>query len=316
MKKYWITGAFIAGLLSTGWAQTAGSSSIIEIEAKGTITFSPDSFVVLYRFDRSNISLENNIKSVEQPVDVAVQEVEYVDVDYATDVSVEPPPPPSPPPTVEEMAEMRKRREEESRRSRIMRDSILQLKQKRAQEFIIKLKKLGVKIPADQQERELEESNSYGYYNEYREDDWLLVVGLDQYKKIDSLSNLYGKPLRSDLLDIRMKNHDEIKRRAYQKAIEVGKDEAQILASAMKLKLGKVVEVKSESIGIEELLPIVMRKELTREFRKRENLQPELYQLMQEFQLQQTNERQQGYVTKVMEWTWTEKVHIRFQTVQ
>jgi hypothetical protein len=81
MKKYWITGAFIAGLLSTGWAQTAGSSSIIEIEAKGTITFSPDSFVVLYRFDRSNISLENNIKSVEQPVDVAVQEVEYVDVD-------------------------------------------------------------------------------------------------------------------------------------------------------------------------------------------------------------------------------------------
>jgi hypothetical protein len=214
------------------------------------------------------------------------------------------------------MAEMRKRREEESRRSRIMRDSILQLKQKRAQEFIIKLKKLGVKIPADQQERELEESNSYGYYNEYREDDWLLVVGLDQYKKIDSLSNLYGKPLRSDLLDIRMKNHDEIKRRAYQKAIEVGKDEAQILASAMKLKLGKVVEVKSESIGIEELLPIVMRKELTREFRKRENLQPELYQLMQEFQLEQPSERQQGYVTKVMEWTWTEKVHIRFQTVQ
>jgi hypothetical protein len=316
MKKYWITGTFIVGLLSTGWAQTTGSSSIIEIEAKGTITFSPDSFVVLYRFDRSNISLENNVKSVEQPVDVAVQEVEYVDVDYATDVSVEPPPPPSPPPTVEEMAEMRKRREEESRRSRIMRDSILQLKQKRAQEFIIKLKKLGVKIPADQQERELEESNSYGYYNEYREDDWLLVVGLDQYKKIDSLSNLYGKPLRSDLLDIRMKNHDELKRRAYQKAIEVGKDEAQILASAMKMKLGKVVEVKSESIGIEELLPIVMRKELTREFRKRENLQPELYQLMQEFQLEQPNERQQGYVTKVIEWTWTEKVHIRFQTVQ
>jgi Protein of unknown function (DUF541) len=316
MKKYWITGTFIVGLLSTGWAQTTGSSSIIEIEAKGTITFSPDSFVVLYRFDRSNISLENNVKSVEQPVDVAVQEVEYVDVDYATDVSVEPPPPPSPPPTVEEMAEMRKRREEESRRSRIMRDSILQLKQKRAQEFITKLKKLGVKIPADQQERELEESNSYGYYNEYREDDWLLVVGLDQYKKIDSLSNLYGKPLRSDLLDIRMKNHDELKRRAYQKAIEVGKDEAQILASAMKMKLGKVVEVKSESIGIEELLPIVMRKELTREFRKRENLQPELYQLMQEFQLEQPNERQQGYVTKVIEWTWTEKVHIRFQTVQ
>jgi hypothetical protein len=316
MKKYWITGTFIVGLLSTGWAQMSGSSSIIEIEAKGTITFSPDSFVVLYRFDRSNISLENNVKSVEQPVDVAVQEVEYVDVDYATDVSVEPPPPPSPPPTVEEMAEMRKRREEESRRSRIMRDSILQLKQKRAQEFIIKLKKLGVKIPADQQERELEESNSYGYYNEYREDDWLLVVGLDQYKKIDSLSNLYGKPLRSDLLDIRMKNHDELKRRAYQKAIEVGKDEAQILASAMKMKLGKVVEAKTESIGIEELLPIVMRKELTREFRKRENLQPELYQLMQEFQLEQPNERQQGYVTKVIEWTWTEKVHIRFQTVQ
>lgn len=317
MKKYWLTGAFIAGLLSKGWAQTAGSSSIIEIEAKGTITFSPDSFVVLYRFDRSNISLENNVKSVEQPVDVAVQEVEYVDVDYATDISVVPPPLQStPPPTAAEMAELRKRREEESRRSRIMRDSILQLKQKRAEEFFVKLKKLGVKFPADQAERELEEISPYGTYNEYREDSWLLVVGLDQYKKIDSLSNLYGKPLRSDLLDIRMKNHDEIKRRAYQKAIEVGKDEAQILASAMKMKLGKVVEVKSESIGIEELLPIVMRKELTREFRKRENLQPELYQLMQEFQLEQPSERQQGYVTKVIEWTWTEKVHIRFQTIQ
>lgn len=315
MKKYWITGAFIFGLLSTGLAQTSGSSSIIEIEAKGTITFSPDSFVVLYRFDRSNISLENNVKITEQPSDIAVLEVEQVEVDYATDVDVAVEAPP-PPPTVEEMAELRKRREEESRRSRIMRDSILQLKQKRADEFLLKLKKLGVKIPAIQKENVVEEDYSYLSYNEYRENEWLLVVGLDQYKKIDSLSYLYGKPLRSDLLDIKMKNHDELKRRAYQKAIEIGKDEAQILASAMKMKLGKVVEVKTESIGIEELLPIVMRKELNREFRKRENLQPELYQLMHEFQLEQPSERQQGYVTKVIEWTWTEKVHIRFQTTQ
>lgn len=315
MKKYWITGAFIFGLLYTGLAQTSGPSSIIEIEAKGTITFSPDSFVVLYRFDRSNVSLENNVKSTEQPSDIAVLEVEHVEVDYATDVDVAVEAPP-PPPTVEEMAELRKRREEESRRSRIMRDSILQLKQKRADEFLVKLKKLGIKIPADPIEQEVEVSNYYRSYNEYRENEWLLVVGMDQYKKIDSLSYLYGKPLRSDLLDIRMKNHDELKRRAYQKAIEVGKDEAQILASAMKMKLGKVVEVKSESIGIEELLPIVMRKELNREFRKRENLQPELYQLMHEFQLEQPSERQQGIVTKVIEWTWTEKVHIRFQTIQ
>ena len=320
MKKYWITGIFIVGLLSTGWAQTSGSSSIIEIEAKGTVTFSPDSFVVLYRFDKSSINLEDRVKRKETERPIELRDVEYHDVDYAhTDIVeavAEEPVAPPPPPTTAEMAELRKRREEESRRSRILRDSMLQIKQKRAEEFLSKLKKLGVKIPADQQERELVESNSYGYYNEYREDDWLLVVGLDQYKKIDSLSNLYGKPLRSDLLDIRMKNHDEIKRRAYQKAIEVGKDEAQILASAMKMKLGKMVEVKSESIGIEELLPIVMRKELNREFRKRENLQPELYQLMHEFQLEQPSERQQGNVTKVIEWTWTEKVHIRYQTTQ
>ena len=315
MRKRWLTGIFIVGLISTGSAQTAGTSSIIEIEAKGTVTFAPDSFVVLYRLDRSNISLENNVKITEQPVDVSVREVEYVEVDYApdVDVAVEAPPPP---PTVEEIAEMRKRREEESRRSRIMRDSILQLKQKRADEFIVKLKKLGIKIPADPIEREVEESDYYRSYNEYREDEWLLVVALDQYKKIDSLSYLYGKPLRSELLDIRMKNHDEVKKRAYQKAIEVGKDEAQILASAMKMKLGKIVEVKTESMGIEEFLPIVMKKELNREFRKRENLQPELYQMMQEMKIEPTNDFRSGSSSKIIEWTWSEKVHIRFQTVQ
>lgn len=315
MRKCWITGIFIVGLISIGSAQTAGTSSIIEIEAKGTITFSPDSFVVLYRFDRSNISLENNVKITEQPVDVAAWEVEHVEVDYATDVDVAVEAPP-PPPTVEEMAEMRKRREEESRRSRIMRDSILQLKQKRADEFIVKLKKLGVKITADPIEQEVEESNYYRSYNEYRENEWLLVVGLDQYKKIDSLSYLYGKPLRSELLDIRMKNHDEVKKRAYQKALEVGKDEAQILASAMKMKLGKIVEVKTESMGIEEFLPIVMKKELNREFRKRENLQPELYQMMQEMKIEPTNDFRSGSSSRIIEWTWSEKVHIRFQTVQ
>lgn len=321
MRKYWITGGFFLGMLSIGFAQTAGTTSFIEIEAKGTVTFSPDSFVVLYRFDKSSINLEDRVKrrEVERPIEV--REVEYRDVDYAhTDIVeaapyLEEPIAPPPPPTASEMAELRKRREEESRRSRIMRDSMLQIKQKRADEFLAKLKKLGVKIPASRSES-VEEYNAYDNYNEYRQDEWLLVVGTAQYKNIDSLSYVYGQVLRSDLLDIRMKNHDELKRRAYQKAIEVGKGEAQILASAMKMKLGKIVEVKTESMGIEEFLPIVMKKELNREFRKRDNLQPELYQMMQEMQIEPTNDFRSGSSSKIIEWTWSEKVHIRYQTIQ
>jgi uncharacterized protein YggE len=113
-----------------------------------------------------------------------------------------------------------------------------------------------------------------------------------------------------------MKNHDAIKKRAYQKAIENGKREAEILTSAMNLKLGKIVEISTESIGLEEILPIVLKKELSREFRKRESLQPELYQLMHEFQIETSSERKQGFNTKMIEWTWTEKVHIRYQTTQ
>lgn len=321
MRKYWITGAFLIGVLSNTWAQTTGATSFIEIEAKGTVTFSPDSFVVLYRFDKASINFEDRVKRRETERPIEVRDVEYHDVDYAhTDIVeaapyLEEPIAPPPPPTTAEMAELRKRREEESRRSRIMRDSMLQIKQKRADEFLAKLKKLGVKTPTSRSES-VEEYNAYDNYNEYRQDEWLLVVGTEQYKNIDSLSYVYGQVLRSDLLDIRMKNHDDLKKRAYQAAIANGKNEAEILASAMKVKLGKLVEVKTESMGIEEFLPIVLKKELSREFRKRDNLQPELYQMMHELQMESPNNPKPGFNTKVISWTWTEKVNIRYQTIQ
>jgi hypothetical protein len=314
MKKYWIAGTFFVGLFSNGWSQTAGSS-IIEIEAKGTVTFAPDSFVVLYRLDRSNINLENKEIVTEAPVEV--QEVEYRDVEIASDMVVEEAiSPPPPPPTQEEMVDLRKRREEESRRSRLMRDSILAIKEKRFVEFTKKVTKMGLNIPKEAPGN----TEIVGYLeynnNEYRRDEFVQVVSLEQYKNIDSLSQLYGRVLKPELLDIRMKNHDAIKKRAYQKAIENGKREAEILTSAMNLKLGKIVEISTESIGLEEILPIVLKKELSREFRKRESLQPELYQLMHEFQIETSSERKQGFNTKMIEWTWTEKVHIRYQTTQ
>lgn len=311
MKKHWIAGAFFIGLFSNGWSQTAGSSSIIEIEAKGTVTFSPDSFVVLYRFDRSNINLKNKEIVSEAPVEV--QEVEYRDVDIASDMVVEAPPPP---PTEEEMVDLRKRREEESRRSRLLRDSILAIKALRLVELSNKLTKLGLEIPKETPEKVKEIGYQEYNYNEYRRDEFIKVVSLEQYRKVDSLSQLYGGVLRPELLDIRMKNHDAIKKRAYQKAIDNGKKEAEILTSAMNLKLGKIVEVSTESIGLEEILPIVLKKELSREFRKRESLQPELYQLMHEFNIEAQSEHKQGLNSKTIEWTWTEKVHIRFQTTQ
>ena len=314
MKQYWIAGAFIIGLFSNGWSQTAGSSSIIEIEAKGTVTFSPDSFVVLYRLDRSNINLKNKEVVTEAPVEV--QEVEYRDVDIASDMVVEEAISP-PPPTQEEMVDLRKRREEESRRSRLLRDSILAIKAKRLVEFTNKVTKLGLKVPKEAPGKAEEVVGYLEYnYNEYRREEFIQVVSLEQYRKVDSLSQLYGGVLKSELLDIRMKNHDAIKKRAYQKAIENGKKEAEILTSAMNLKLGKIVEISTESIGLEEILPVVLKKELSREFRKRESLQPGLYQLMHEFNIEAPSERNQGLVTKMIEWTWTEKVHIRYQTIQ
>ena len=315
MKQCWIAGAFIIGLFSNGWSQTAGSSSVIEIEAKGTVTFSPDSFVVLYRLDRSNINLKNKEVVTEAPVEV--QEVEYRDVDIASEMVVEEAiSPPPPPPTQEEMVDLRKRREEESRRSRLLRDSILAIKEMRLVEFTNKVTKLGLKVPKEGPGKAEEVGYLEYNYNEYRREEFIQVVSLEQYRKVDSLSQLYGGVLKPELLDIRMKNHDAIKKRAYQKAIENGKKEAEILTSAMNLKLGKIVEISTESIGLEEILPVVLKKELSREFRKRESLQPELYQLMHEFNIEAPSERKQGFNTKMIEWTWTEKVHIRYQTIQ
>jgi hypothetical protein len=79
----------------------------------------------------------------------------------------------------------------------------------------------------------------------------------------------------------------------------------------MNLKLGKIIGVSTESLGIEEMLPVVLRKELSRELRRSDNLKPELYQFMQEFDMNQFIDSK--YSKEVIEWSWTEKVMIRFQ---
>jgi hypothetical protein len=84
-----------------------------------------------------------------------------------------------------------------------------------------------------------------------------------------------------------MKSHDAIKKKAYAKAMENGRKEGEILATAMNLKLGKVIGVSTESLGIEEILPVMLRKELSRELRRGDNLKPELYQFMQEYDMNQ-----------------------------
>ena len=114
----------------------------IEVESQGTITFSPDSFVVKLRFDRSSVNTVN--REVETfSADEVLMPVEITESmeDVAQDTDVEPPP------TMEMMdvkspEQMRKERE----RYRLIEDSLQKERTKRALEFEAKLFSMGVPI--------------------------------------------------------------------------------------------------------------------------------------------------------------------------
>lgn len=290
------------------------AQSVVEVEARGTITFLPDSFVVLIRINEDQISLEN--RPVVRETDASgsgeevIHEVVAIEEDFAAvdvvEEAVEVPP------AVEESPEQRRARMQRERELyRAREDSIRRLRNVRMNEFRVKLAQLNIKPLYE----ELEEMRDpYGYNRGRNNSQWPAVLSPAQMAKVDSLSQVYGRPLSFEILSIRMKNHDEIKRRAYKAAMESGRSEATVLASAMSKKLGKLLEVQTQSMGIEELLPVVMRKELSREIRRNDGLRPELYQLMQEFNW--PVEMPKGTVEReLLQYSWTESVKMRFETL-
>lgn len=290
------------------------AQSVVEVEARGTITFNPDSFVVLIRINEDQISLENRpvVKATDAPrsPEEEIHEVIAVEEDFgAVDVVAEPVEVPS---IREESTEERRARlQKERERYRAREDSLRSLRRLRLNEFSVKLAQLNIK-PLFVELEELRDP--YGYNRGSNRTEWPAVLSPAQMAKVDSLSQVYGRPLSFEILSIRMKNHDEIKRKAYKAAMESGRSEATVLASAMNKKLGKLLEVQTQSMGIEELLPVVMRKELSREIRRNDGLRPELYQLMQEFNW--PAEMPKGRVEReVLQYSWTESVKMRFETL-
>jgi hypothetical protein len=322
MKKNCFFLGFILALSQLSFSQ-ANTGSVIEVEAKGRITFAPDSFVVMYRLYRSSVNLADDIEKqkvaeervvFEEVVAVSEEEVSESWVDAVQNMeAVEQPPieavEPAPPRTREDMEYERKQRQERQRKERMIQDSLNAIKNIRFNKFSKQLASIGIYKTKAENEDEV----SSAYYNEYRSDEWIQIVSLKQYRMADSISRIYGKPLRGEVVDIRMKSNDGLKKKAYAKAMENGRKEGEILAAAMNLKLGKVIGVTTESLGIEEILPVMLRKELSRELRRGDNLKPELYQFMQEFDMNQFIDSKYGK-EEVIEWSWTEKVMIRFQT--
>ncbi|MFN5370027.1 MAG: hypothetical protein ACK5B6_01055 [Bacteroidia bacterium] len=310
MRKHFLMAGFIVLLCQLAFSQ-GYSGAVIEVEAKGRIAFAPDSFVVLYRLNRSSVNLEDEIEKQnvsqervgdEEVVAVSEYEVSESSVDVVAMEEV------APPQTQEEMDVERKLRQERQQKERIIQDSLNTIKNIRFDKLSKQIASIGIyKTKAENQEEV-----SSAYYNEYRIDEWIQIVSLKQYRMADSISRIYGKPLRGEVVDIRMKSNDGLKKKAYAKAMENGRKEGEILAAAMNLKLGKVIGVTTESLGIEEILPVMLRKELSRELRRSDNLKPELYQFMQEFDMNQFIDSK--YSKEIIEWSWTEKVMIRFQT--
>ena len=272
----------------------------IEVESQGTITFSPDSFVVKLRFDRSSVNTVN--REVETfSADEVLMPVEITESmeDVAQDTDVEPPP------TMEMMdvkspEQMRKERE----RNRLIEDSLQKERTKRALEFEAKLFSMGVPIPKI---NPMEEG-----YHYYRSNTWLQILSPAQYKMIDSLSKMYGRPLNLEMVDIKMKDHAVLKERAYKQAIENSKLEAESLAKAMGRKVGKMTNVKTEAIDLMDIVPLMLRKEIQREVRKSDRfLQPALYQLSQElgnnfFEKDRSDEK------NIVFWSWSEKIKVTY----
>ena len=315
MKKNCFFLGFILALSQLVFSQ-ANTGTVIEVEAKGRITFAPDSFVVVYRLNRSSVNLEDRIEKPSPPAsakeireELLIQEAEY---DIAEVAGEEVPPmldvvaEAEPPQTREEIEAVRKLRQERQRKERIIQDSLNVIRSKRYDDFTKRLARMGI------QKSKVDRQEVASYYDEYRSEQWVQVVSSKQYRMADSLSRIFGNPLRGELIDIRMKSHDALKKKAYAQAMENGRKEGEILASAMNLKLGKVIGITTESLGIEEILPVMLRKELGRELRRGDNLKPELYQFMQEFDMNQFIDSKYGK-EEIIEWSWTEKVMIRFQ---
>jgi hypothetical protein len=271
----------------------------IEVESQGTITFSPDSFVVKLRFDRSSVNAVNgeietfSTEGVQMPVEV-MESVE----EFSPAADVEPPPSIA----MEEVKtpeQMRKERE----RYRLIEDSIQKIRTLRALEFEAKLLSMGVRIPKINKREE-------GY--RYQSNTWIQTLISTQYKMVDSLSRVYGRPLSLEMVDIKMKDHTVLKERAYRQAIENSKLEAESLAKAMGRKVGKMTNVKTEAIDLMDIVPLMLRKEIQREVRKSDRfLQPALYQLSQElgsnfFEKDRSDEK------NIIFWTWSEKIKVTY----
>lgn len=275
-------------------------NSTIEVEAQGTITFSPDSFVVKLYMDYSSVNYSDRLADegfsneiVEMPVDMEVSEM-----DYATVVEAE-----EPPPAIEDVKSPEQLRNERERYRRVE-DSLQSLKAKRLLEFMAKLKTMGVGFSKNDSEQ-----SRYSY----RSNSWVQNFSPAQYGKIDSLSRLYGHPLHLEMVDIKMKDHSVLKERSYRQAIENSKKEADILAKAMGRKLGKMTTVKTEAMDVMDLVPLMLRKEIQREIRKSDRfMQPALYQLSQEFG-REMFEKERYDDKKIVYWTWTEKIHVTYQ---
>jgi len=100
-----------------------------------------------------------------------------------------------------------------------------------------------------------------------------------------------------------------------EEALENSQKEAEALAKAMGRKIGRVTQVKTETMGLEDLVPMMLRKELRREFRRSESLmQPALYQISQELGPLYFEEEEDRYGTKTkpIVWTWTESVKVTY----
>lgn len=313
-KRITLVGILLASLSYAQTSVSAGGSQTIEVESKGTITFGPDSFVVKVRWSPMQV---NTSDEIEEPESVLVTDAmmdydgpveEVVDMaDYPRNIAVEEAPvAPPPPPSREELAAQRERMRMEREKMQRTRDSLNQIKRMRALEFQKKVAQYGIKDPM--KEREV------GY--EYSDIRWVQTVSTKDYQRIDSLSRVYGKPLRMEMLDIRMKDNQRLKEQAYRKAMENSKKEAEALAKAMDRKLGRVSQVKTENMGLEDLVPMMLRKELRREFRRSESfMQPALYQINQELGPMFPEEEDNDYGThsRPIVWTWTESVKVTYQ---
>lgn len=299
ISRKWVPLVGLCLLVGNSFAQTPAVTTI-EVESQGTITFSPDSFVVKLHLDRSSVNSDDRvIETVAEDVVIPV-EVYESEGDYAPTIEVEPPPTMA----MQEESRSPMQMQKEIERIRFIQDSLQKLRDKRTLEFEARIISMGVRIPKSDPSQE-------GY--RYRSNTWVQNFTPAQYGMIDSVSRIYGHPLSLEMVDIKMKDHSVLKERAYRQAIESSKKEAEVLAKAMGRKVGKMITVKTESIDVMDLVPLMLRKEIQREIRKSDRfMQPALYQLSQElgtelFEKDRYNDRRTIY------WTWTEKVKATYQ---